>query len=212
MKTKADLIKEKVEKLLTMASHPNSNKNEAERAAELAERLIAQYNLDMDLSSDDALKIIEVPLSFRGKTASTIEKLLASVVQSFTGVKVIISSGRFIVIGSNYGSSCFSDVYTSSLSFFDKGWKSYSQTMPGISTEMKFANRRSYEKGFAVGIKTKLDYSTTALALIPPVELENYVESRFRVGRAKITTTKDFCPHAYSRGVADGSAIRNRLN
>lgn len=208
-------IKDKVAKLLALANHKATPEHEAASAARFAEELLKEYNINLDTTDKVVIKQVQLPL--KGKTASILEKKIASVLRKYAGIRVFITiKGGLDLLGTEQGVSYFSEAFAEAIYRADRGIQLMYKTLKeGTPTTVKFDMRNSYIEGFVAGLSEYMASTCTSLILVTPAKdiAEFLKEKGLRVGAKAVTTSKTkHNSDAFERGRQDGnSAMRIKV-
>lgn len=200
-------LMEKVKKLLALAGN-NPNENEAKAAMLKAQKLISEYNLDMNEMGDKD-KIVILPAThpnnngYRTKLAVILAEnfrckaIMCGNIVNFIGYE---ADARVCVEVFNYAYK----VSRSAAQKIERQYRKEGRSIHGVAN--------SYWNGFCAGIKEVLDEQCRALMIVVPQEVEqklNKISSGKSYGGGSRYT--GFDSEAYIGGKKDGRAhMRSR--
>ena len=200
---------DKVRKLLALAGN-NPEEGEAKTALMMANKLIAQYNLD--LSEETGEKIEYVILSAKHSNNEGYRTLLASVIAPSFRCKVVLVGSIVHFFGRKQDAESCVEVF-----------KYVSRVAHNIGLRLERKARQegknthgvanSYWRGFVAGINRELSEQCRALMVVVPEDVKDEFASRFegcKPYRGGMRRT-GYDDNAYTQGVQDGQhSMRTR--
>lgn len=206
----ANNIADKIQKLLNLAGN-NPNEQEAKAALLKAQKLMAQYNVDMDgLQSEVSFKYELVTTKVK---AHKLNNALANIIGGSFACKVIIFDGKLSFFGREDNAKAAASAHEFAFGVMKKGGDKATRDngyTPGHSGAAHYYN--SYVMGFLSGLKATMDAQTVALAVVVPQDVNDKFEERFTERKNfKSTGIKAaYGRSAYEAGRRDGSTVMGK--
>lgn len=196
-----EALMKKVEKLLALAGN-NPSEEEAQAAMLKAQKLIAEYNLDMsNLSSEDKEEIVMMAATHSNNEGYRIR--LAQVLGANFRCRVIMCGNTVNFMGYKTDAEVCVKVYNYAYRLsHNKGLKiEHQYRKEGLSTK-GVAN--SYWIGFCDGVKTVLDEQCRALMIVVPGEVDEELHRRAKGQYKGGMRMRGYDVNSYSQGKEDG--------
>lgn len=200
-------LMEKVQKLLALAGN-NPSQEEANAAYLKAQKLIAQYNLDMTQVGEEVDKIVTKLATHRGNCGYR-TKLAVVLAENFR-CQAMMHGNTVMFIGYEADVEICTDVFNHAYSvIYYKTNKLEAEARANFGTAKGVTN--SYAYGFIQGVKEVLDEQCTALMIVVPEEVKDYVNNRSskKPYKGGMRDT-GFNSKAYASGFADGKEHMGR--
>ena len=194
---------EKVKKLLALAGN-NPNENEAQAAMLKAQKMIAEYNLEItDVEEKDAIVIKQAQHPGNRGFRTQLAVILA---ENFR-CKAFMTNGIVTFIGYEADVNVCTEV-------FNYAYKVACKNARKIKHDYQLAGysitgvKNSYFFGFCAGIKEVLDQQCRALMIVTPQEVVDALKSRINGGtyRGGMKSTA-YDPYSEQMGRCDGKAV-----
>jgi len=212
MEKVSDKTIEQIQKLLKLAESPN--KNEAESAMAMAQKLMLKHNIDMrQVGNHDNEYINEKTDQFKREPIAS--KYIISLMQDFFFVKIVTSRNRmsgkryFNVIGEKGNVHTAIFVRNFLHETFNRLWKEYAK-----DTGAKVGSRDSFHYGLYKGLLDKLtqqrydaeqEYGIVLVDDPKAEDKKNELFDNLSKGRQRTANTSDL--GAMSNGIAQGKNI-----
>lgn len=215
--TDLNKILDKIKKLLALSTSPNEH--EAHSALQMAQRLQAQYNINIsEINMADEPDVIEYELNHGNtKTPSSNFKYIARYLAPHFRVKFVRSSTKSWAYGFSQDVQIFNEVLVYSYNCFNKMFKQFykNSQLPfsHISRELSIRYKNDYLQGFVEGVLKALkdNEEKYALMVVVPNAVVEYTNKRTVMSR---TTMKSVFGSAVARsqGFSDGQYSQNVRN
>lgn len=209
-----DKIADKIQKLLNLAGN-NPNEEEAQAALLKAQKLMAQYNLDIEsLGGEEKIKYsFEVS---NVKATPRDRQLLHIIAQAFACKPLVSYDRKCGFFGrednAKAAKECMQFIHRTMERGMNRVCKEYGLKSTAVAGASNIYNE--YAAGFVSGLKESVDAQTVALAIVVTPDVEDQYASRFpNIGtfKGKRTSYDPRYIEAFSSGVSDGrSAMKSR--
>lgn len=216
---------EKIKKLLRLSN--SDNEGEARQALQAAQRLMAKFHIEVaetEEISQDSVVSEEAEKTTKSEPSTRLE--LAALIGKNMRCKVLKSyknGGSILFIGESIDVKIVKETFNFAWNAYLKLYDKYTQSIPDFSTasrSYKLAHRNSYFNGFLKGVaqafeEVKAESKETALALIIPNSVQEFIEEqfpqlkKFRPTRAELGSMQGL--KAAIQGATDGHfAMKNK--
>lgn len=201
-------IMERIKKLLEITTANGATENEATTAALKAQKLMAEYDIELaDIEDRDATPEIVKLQTDCGEGNKWKYRLHNIIAQNFRCKSYFVGKRYAIFYGfkqdAEIASQVFNFLYKTGNRLGDKAYNEYYAehgSAPGV--------RNGYLAGFCQGINEVLGKQCRALMIVTPKEVtDGFTEMAMNWG--VITDTLRGTKAMYDRGVADGRAVAN---
>lgn len=200
---------DKVKKLLELASN-NPSEEEAKAALLKANKLIAQYNLDLSEGTEEKIEYCVLPATHANNNGYRIP--LANVIAPSFRCRTIMVGNTVHFFGRKQDAEACVAVYNytyrvsrSLAQKLERKAKKEGRSIHGLAN--------SYWTGFVAGIKKELDAQCKALMVVVPDDVHEQFNNRYRGCKQYSGGMRNtgFSHQAYLQGVQDGQhSMRNR--
>lgn len=211
--TDMNKIADKIQKLLNLAGN-NPNEEEAQAALLKAQKLMAQYNVDLE-SLDDGKKELKCSLELTKVKANPRDNQVQVIIANAFACKPIISCGRHLMFfgredNAKAAKSCMEFIHKT----MERGIRRICREY-GLESSERGASAiyNGYAKGFIEGLRDTVGAQTVALAVVVPEDVKEAFAKKFpNVGqyKSKSTTWDPSYMNAYHQGKQDGRSAINR--
>lgn len=211
--TDMNKIADKIQKLLALADKSrNPSEAEAQVALLKAQKLMAEYNIELSQFSDE--KELKYSLESTKVKPNPRNNRLGNIIASSFAVRIIITNSRLAFFGRENNAKAAA----AALSFMHKTMEAGMRRIcreHGLETTQAGAATwyNPYALGFLQGLKEAMDAQTKALAIVVPEDVNNKFAERFP-DRSTYKSKDMQYRHdaeAYSKGKKDGhSALDKR--
>lgn len=211
--TDMNKIADKIQKLLNLAGN-NPNEEEAQAALLKAQKLMAQYNVDIE-SLGDGKKELKCSLELTKIKANPRDNQVQVIIANAFACKPIISCGRHLMFfgredNAKAAKSCMEFIHKT----MERGIRRICREY-GLESSERGASAiyNGYAKGFIEGLRDTVGAQTVALAIVVPEDVKEAFAKKFpNVGqyKSKSTTWDPSYMNAYHQGKQDGRSAMNR--
>lgn len=213
--TDMNKIADKIQKLLNLAGN-NPNEEEAQAALLKAQKLMAQYNVDLE-SLGDGKKELKCSLELTKVKANPRDNQVQVIIANAFACKPIISCGRHLMFfgredNAKAAKSCMEFIHK----IMERGIRRICREY-GLESSERGASDiyNGYAKGFIEGLRDTVGAQTVALAVVVPEDVKEAFAKKFpNVGqyKSKSTTWDPSYVNAYHQGKQDGRSAMNKRN
>lgn len=207
---------DKIRKLLEMTTENGCSENEAMVAALKAQKLMAEYDIDLiDVKSDiksmtEEIGEERVDTTLNGNFSTKWKIQLASIIAANFRCKVYTHSTNIIIFyGHKSDAKIAGDVFKFLFMTGTKlGAKHYRETKKAGKSTRGAAT--TYLLGFCKGIEEVLGKQCRALMIVTSPEVEKaWIEKSKRMGHKKVCYNQSYDKDSYEQGRTDGRATAN---
>ena len=211
--TNMDKIANKIQKLLNLAGN-NPNEEEAQAALLKAQKLMAQYNVDLE-SLGDGKKELKCSLELTKVKANPRDNQVQVIIANAFACKPIISCGRHLMFfgredNAKAAKSCMEFIHKT----MERGIRRICREY-GLESSERGASAiyNGYAKGFIEGLRDTVGAQTVALAVVVPEDVKEAFAKKFpnvSQYKSKSTTWDPSYMNAYHQGKQDGRSAMNK--
>ena len=211
--TDMNKIADKIQKLLNLAGN-NPNEEEAQAALLKAQKLMAQYNVDLE-SLGDGKKELKCSLELTKVKANPRDNQVQIIIANAFACKPIISCGRHLMFfgredNAKAAKSCMEFIHKTMEQGIRRVCKEY-----GLKSSERGASDiyNGYAKGFVEGLKETVGAQTVALAVVVPEDVKEAFSKKFpslKSYKGKGTNWDPSYQDAYHQGKQDGCSVMNK--
>lgn len=199
---------EKIKKCLALA---NNNPSEAEAQAALlqAQKLMAKYNVQVEMTEEEVLSYSQEMCVHRYDAAY--RKPLAHVIADNFRCKYFLQGSRIVFFGRDTDARIAKEAFEYAYEFAMKEGnklenKAYAEygSARGVHS--------SYTAGFIAGLKQALEAQCTALMIVTPQDVKDEfadMSKNWGTARGGFRLNNGLDRNAYNRGVQDGKTVMN---
>lgn len=199
---------EKIKKCLALA---NNNPSEAEAQAALlqAQKLMAKYNVQVEMTEEEVLSYSQQMCVHRYDAAY--RKPLAHVIADNFRCKYFLQGNRIVFFGRDTDARIAKEAFEYAYEFAMKEGnrlenKAYAEygSARGVHS--------SYTAGFIAGLKQALEAQCTALMIVTPQDVKDEfadMSKNWGTARGGFRLNNGIDRDAYNRGVQDGKTVMN---
>ena len=211
--TDMNKIADKIQKLLNLAGN-NPNEEEAQAALLKAQKLMAQYNVDLE-SLGDGKKELKCSLELTKVKANPRDNQVHVIIADAFACKPLISCGRHLMFfgredNAKAAKSCIEFVHKT----MEQGIRRVCKENGLKSSERGASNiYNGYAKGFIEGLKETVGAQTVALAVVVPEDVKEAFSKKFTnlsQYRGKGASWDPSYKDAYYQGKQDGRSAMNK--
>ena len=205
--TDMNKIADKIQKLLNLAGN-NPNEEEAQAALLKAQKLMAQYNVDLESLGDDK-KDLKCSLELTKVKANPRDNQVQVIIAIAFACKPIISCGRHLMFfgredNAKAAKSCMEFIHKTLEQGIRRVCREY-----GLESSERGASAiyNGYAKGFIEGLRDTVGAQTVALAVVVPEDVKEAFSKRFpsvSQYRGKGASWDPSYEDAYHQGKQDG--------
>lgn len=210
--TDMNKIADKIQKLLNLAGN-NPNEEEAQAALLKAQKLMAQYN--MDLESIGSKKELKCSLELTKVKANPRDNQVHIIIADAFACKPLISCGRHLMFfgredNAKAAKSCMEFIHKTMEQGIRRVCKEY-----GLKSSERGASNiyNGYAKGFIEGLKETVGAQTVALAVVVPEDVKEAFSKKFpslNSYKGKGASWDPSYKDAYHQGKQDGRSAMNK--
>lgn len=211
--TDMNKIADKIQKLLNLAGN-NPNEEEAQAALLKAQKLMAQYNVDLE-SLGDGKKELKCSLELTKVKANPRDNQVQVIIANAFACKPIISCGRHLMFfgredNAKAAKSCMEFIHKT----MERGIRRICREY-GLESSERGASAiyNGYAKGFIEGLRDTVGAQTVALAIVVPEDVKEAFAKKFpnvSQYKSKSTTWDPSYMNAYYQGKQDGRSAMNK--
>lgn len=211
--TDMNKIADKIQKLLNLAGN-NPNEEEAQAALLKAQKLMAQYNVDLE-SLGDGKKELKCSLELTKVKANPRDNQVHIIIANAFACKPIISCGRHLMFfgredNAKAAKSCMEFIHKT----MERGIRRICREY-GLESSERGASAiyNGYAKGFIEGLRDTVGAQTVALAVVVPEDVKEAFAKKFpnvSQYKSKSTTWDPSYMNAYHQGKQDGRSAMNK--
>lgn len=211
--TDMNKIADKIQKLLNLAGN-NPNEEEAQAALLKAQKLMAQYNVDLE-SLGDGKKELKCSLELTKVKANPRDNQVQVIIANAFACKPIISCGRHLMFfgredNAKAAKSCMEFIHKT----MERGIRRICREY-GLESSERGASAiyNGYAKGFIEGLRDTVGAQTVALAVVVPEDVKEAFAKKFpnvSQYKSKSTTWDPSYMNAYHQGKQDGRSAMNK--
>lgn len=211
--TDMNKIADKIQKLLNLAGN-NPNEEEAQAALLKAQKLMAQYNVDLE-SLGDGKKELKCSLELTKVKANPRDNQVQVIIANAFACKPIISCGRHLMFfgredNAKAAKSCMEFIHKT----MERGIRRICREY-GLESSERGASAiyNGYAKGFIEGLRDTVGAQTVALAVVVPEDVKEAFAKKFpnvSKYKSKSTTWDPSYVNAYHQGKQDGRSAMNK--
>lgn len=211
--TDMNKIADKIQKLLNLAGN-NPNEEEAQAALLKAQKLMAQYNVDLE-SLGDGKKELKCSLELTKVKANPRDNQVYIIIANAFACKPIISCGRHLMFfgredNAKAAKSCMEFIHKIMEQGIRRVCKEY-----GLKSSERGASDiyNGYAKGFIEGLRETVGAQTVALAVVVPEDVKEAFSKRFPSTKSyegKGASLDPSYQDAYHQGKQDGRSAMDR--
>ena len=200
---------EKIKKCLALAND-NGNENEAKTALLQAQKLMAKYNISIEMTeTEEQVAYAQEECVHRYDAAY--RKPLARVIAENFRCKFFYRGGKVVFFGRDFDARVAREAFEYAYEFAMKEGNKLER-----AAYEKYGTARgvhsSYTAGFIAGLKSALEAQCTALMIVTPPDVkEQFAEMSAGWGTARggFRLTSNIDGDAYRRGHHDGRTVMN---
>ena len=203
-----DQVIEKIKKCLALANN-NSSEEEARVALLHAQKLMAKYDIQVEMTEEEVISYSQEMCVHRYDAAY--RKPLARVIADNFRCELFLKGGKVVFFGRDLDARIAKEAFEYAYEFAMKEGnrlenKSYAEhgTARGVHS--------SYTAGFISGLKQALDAQCTALMIITPQDVKDEfanMSANWAHARGGFRLNGSIDHEAYARGVQDGKTVMN---
>jgi len=211
--TDMNKIADKIQKLLNLAGN-NPNEEEAQAALLKAQKLMAQYNVDLE-SLGDGKKELKCSLELTKVKANPRDNQVHVIIADAFACKPLISCGRHLMFfgredNAKAAKSCMEFIHKTLEQGIRRVCKEY-----GLKSSERGASDiyNGYAKGFIEGLKETVGAQTVALAVVVPEDVKEAFSKKFpslNTYKGKGTSWDPSYKDAYHQGKQDGRSAMDK--
>lgn len=211
--TDMNKIADKIQKLLNLAGN-NPNEEEAQAALLKAQKLMAQYNVDLE-SLGDGKKELKCSLELTKVKANPRDNQVYIIIADAFACKLIISCGRYLMFfgredNAKAAKSCMEFIHKIMEQGIRRVCKEY-----GLKSSERGASDiyNGYSKGFIEGLRDTVGAQTVALAVVVPEDVKEAFSKKFPSTKSYKGKSANWDPSyqdAYHQGKQDGRSAMDR--
>ena len=205
--TKEQVI-EKIKKCLALAND-NANENEAKAALLQAQKLMAKYNVQVEVSEEEAIAYSKEECVHRYDAAY--RKPLARVIAKNFRCEYYLHGQKVVFFGRDFDARIAKESFEYAYEFaMREGNKLENKAYAEYGTARGVHS--SYTAGFIAGLKEALEAQCTALMVVTPQDVKDeFAEMSKNWGKARggFKLNGNFDGDAYRRGQHDGKTVMN---
>lgn len=212
--TDMNKIADKIQKLLNLAGN-NPNEEEAQAALLKAQKLMAQYNVDLE-SLGDGKKELKCSLELTKVKANPRDNQVHIIIANAFACKPIISCDRHLMFfgredNAKAAKSCMEFIHKT----MERGMNHVCREYGLKSTAVRGASAiyNGYAKGFIEGLRDTVGAQTVALAVVVPEDVKEAFSKKFpslKSYKGKGVTWDPSYMNAYHQGKQDGRSAMNK--
>lgn len=200
-------LMEKVQKLLSLAQGNNNSEDEVKAATLKAQKLIAEYNLDMSKYTDKEIEKLFKLIKASHPNNNGYRANLAAILAPNFRCRTLYIGNDIHFFGREGEVDTCTEVFNTLYKVMRRGGQKEERRARSLG-ENTHGVANSYWAGFLKGLKDELDSQSRALMIIVPEETNKKFNERFPNLRAASTRTgQKFRGHdqsAYNTGYTDG--------
>lgn len=210
--TDMNKIADKIQKLLNLAGN-NPNEEEAQAALLKAQKLMAQYNVDLE--SIDSKKELKCSLELTKVKANPRDNQVQVIIANAFACKPIISCGRHLMFfgredNAKAAKSCMEFIHKTMERGIRRVCREY-----GLESSERGASAiyNGYAKGFIEGLRDTVGAQTVALAVVVPEDVKEAFSKRFpsvSQYKGKGASWDPSYEDAYHQGKQDGRSAMDK--
>lgn len=211
--TDMNKITDKIQKLLNLAGN-NPNEEEAQAALLKAQKLMAQYNVDLE-SLGDGKKELKCSLELTKVKTNPRDNQVHIIIADAFACKPLISCGRHIMFfgredNAKAAKSCMEFIHKTLEQGIRRVCKEY-----GLKSSERGASDiyNGYAKGFIEGLKETVGAQTVALAVVVPEDVKEAFSKKFpslKSYKGKSASWDPSYKDAYHQGKQDGRSAMDK--
>lgn len=211
--TDMNKIADKIQKLLNLAGN-NPNEEEAQAALLKAQKLMAQYNVDLE-SLGNGKKELKCSLELTKVKANPRDNQVYIIIANAFACKPIISCSRHLMFfgredNAKAAKSCMEFIHKT----LERGIRRICREY-GLESSERGASAiyNGYAKGFIEGLRDTVGAQTVALAVVVPEDVKEAFAKKFpslKSYRGKGASWDPSYQDAYHQGKQDGRSAMNK--